>query len=521
MEYLRQLLNGIAEAWRTLSVSARVNIGVAGAGVLVLMFFVMWMGARPQYVTLSSQLNPQDTTKVVDMLTQQSIPYKTQDNNSTVLVPASQRSAAQLLLAENNLPVGRPVPPGWELFSETELMTNQWLQDVKFMRALQGEVQQQLNAFDFVDYSYVLIREAKEELFVSEQRPSEAAVTLEVTRPLSKQEIKAIVSLVDHAGGSNLHPGNITVTTTSGDVLYLPPQSEFASLANSKLELATEWEKQRETKIEAKLRELGIRGTATVSARLNFDSLEETTEQVMEGTELSTYTVDTSTESTEKKPEGAPGAFANVPEGGATAGGTSSQETNTEEIVNFEPSRLTRKKKTDPGDVVKYLVTLVIEGDYEESADEQGNKTRKYVGLTEERKKTYTDLAMAAVGEGQTPTEVIIHDHPFAIEELGAAKEAIGSYSSALLRDRVGEWVWSAVQILAIIVGFFMLRIFLRRAIQVPGEEVEEEGPIELPEATREDMRRQEVAREVARLSVDEPEMVAALLRSWIVKEEE
>jgi flagellar M-ring protein FliF len=521
VEYLRQLLSGIADVWRKLSTSARVNIVVAGLGVAALIAAIVWMGAQPQYVTLSSQLSPQDATKIADELAQAGVPYKFTSNNATVMVPANRRSDMQLLLAQSNLPVGKPVPPGWELFSQNDLMTNQWLQDVKFMRALQGQIQQQLNAFDFVNYSYVLIREAKEELFVSEQKPSEAAVTLEVTRPLSKQEIKGILSIVDHAGGPNLHPGNITIITTTGEVLYLPPQSEFASIANSKLELVTEWEKQREMKLMSKLRELGVRGTATVSARMDFDTKEETTEQVLEGTELSTYTVDTTVETTERLPEGSPGAFANVPEGAAAPGGTGSTETTSEEIINFEPSRMTRKTKTDPGNVVKYLVTLVVEGDYEETTDEQGNKVRTYSGLADERKKMYTDLAMAAVGEGETPTEVVIHDHPFAIEELGAAREAVIASASGEWRDWLSEWAWNGVQIVAIIVGFFMLRVFLRRAVQTAGEEMEAEEPIELPEATREDLRRQEVSREVTRLSTDEPEMVAALLRSWIAEEED
>jgi flagellar M-ring protein FliF len=151
-------------------------------------------------------------------------------------VPISQRSNAQILLAQNDLPVGRPVPPGWELFSATELMTNQWLQNVKFMRAIQGEIQKQLNAFDFVNDSYVLIREAKEELFVSEQKPSEAAITLDINRPLTKQEVKAIVSIVDHAGGPNLHPGNITVVSTKG-MFYIASTIEFCFPRQFKLEL--------------------------------------------------------------------------------------------------------------------------------------------------------------------------------------------------------------------------------------------------------------------------------------------
>jgi flagellar biosynthesis/type III secretory pathway M-ring protein FliF/YscJ len=222
---------------------------------------------------------------------------------------------------------------------------------------------------------------------------------------------------VDHAGGSNLHPGNITVVSTKGDVLYLPPQSSFASLASSKLELLTEWEKQRETKVMNKLRELGVRGTVSVSAKIDFDSSEEMEEKVSEGTEISTSTTETTSETAEKPPEGAPGAVANVPEA-TVPGATSSKESTTEEITNYEPSRLTRKKKKEGGNVEKFLVTLIIEGDYQEAQDEQGNKVRNYVGLTEDRKKMYKDLALAAVGEGEVPTEVLVYDQPFGIAEL-------------------------------------------------------------------------------------------------------
>ena len=106
MEYLRQLLSGIADVWRKLSTSARVNIVVAGLGVAALIAAIVWMGAQPQYVTLSSQLSPQDATKIADELAQAGVPYKFTNNNATVMVPANRRSDMQLLLAQSNLPVG-------------------------------------------------------------------------------------------------------------------------------------------------------------------------------------------------------------------------------------------------------------------------------------------------------------------------------------------------------------------------------------------------------------------------------
>jgi len=517
VEFLRQLLNGIRQAWKELSLSARINLALAALAVVAVIALVVIMGAKPQYVTLSTNVEPSQLPKIVDALTAESISYQLANGNKDILVPITERSSAQLLLAEKELPVGRTVPPGFELFKETELMTNQWLQDVKFMRAVQGELQRILNAFDFVEYSYVLIREAKEELFVSEQKPSEAAVTLAIKRPLTKEEVKAIVSIVDHAGGPNLHPGNITVTTTKGDVLYMPPQSEFASLASSKLELVADWEKQRETKLMTKLREMGVRGTVSVSAKMDFDQKESTDEKISEGTELSTYSTSTTNTSTEKLPEGAPGAFANPPEGTVKPGGTTTNEETTEEITNYEPSRTVTKTKTDPGNVVKFVVAMVIEGDYKESKDDQGNTTRQYTGLTEERKQTFMDLAKATVGEGEIPTEVTILDHPFKIDELAAVTGAVEAAQGERRWDQAMHWIWVGMEVVALVIGFLFIRRLLSRAIAIP-EVAEEEEASALPEATREDLRRQDVATEVGRLSEREPEVVAALLRTWIAE---
>ncbi len=518
MDFLRQLYNGLVEAWRQLSLSARVNIALAAAAVILAIGAVVYFGAQPQYVTLVDGAEPANTQRIVEALQENGIPYRAENNNRTVMIPLKQRSAAQLLLAERDLPLGRTLLPGFELFAQTELMTTQWLQDVKFMRAMQGELQRILNAFEFVAHSHVLIREAADELFVADQRPSEAAVTLELTRPLTKREIQAIVSIISHAGGSNLHAGNITVTTTKGEVLHLPPQSEFAAIAGTKLEYVVELERQRETKLRNKLQELGVRGTVSVSARVNFDHREISAEDVTEGAELSTYMIETSIDSSEALPEGPPGVYANIPEEFA-AGGMRTSEQTTEEIMNFEPSRTMTRTRSEPGDVLQYLVTLVIEGDYEDVADAEGQRVRNYVGLPETKRQLYQDLARAAVGEGETPTEVIIHDHPFDIERLAVTE--MDDARMLQLQEHWARWAWIVAQLAMIAIGFLVVRRLLRSVIQEPEEIVEEEEIVELPAATREELRRQDVEREIERLSQERPDTVAALLRSWLAEDEE
>lgn len=521
MDFVYQIASDLLKAWRALSLSARINIFVAAAAVIAVILFSITFGVRPQYVTLSSGLRPEDTAKIADLLTQQNIPYRIGSDNTTVLVPVQRRSETQLILSERGLPVGRRIAPGFqELYAESELMTNKQAQDIKYMRAIQGELQQQLDAFDFVNYSLVLIREAKDELFISEQRPSEANVVLDINRPLTKREIKGIVSLVAGAGGPNLSPSHITVSTTQGDFLHLPPESPFAALAASKLETVVEWERQRESKIRERLRELGIRGSVSVSAKLNFDTKEVMSEEVSEGTELSTLTQEVSSSSKESLPEGAPGAFANVPEGTIGAGGGATEETTSEEIINYEPSRTVTKTKTEPGDVVKYQVAMVVEGDYEETTDEDGNAVRTYAGLPEPRREALIALAQAAVGEGEGATEVTIYDQPFGLSDLDEVIGAIGTMQTTRRYDDMLQWVWNGMQILMILGAFYLLRLFLRRAIAAPEAMVEEDRDIPITPEIMESLRRQRVSEDISRLANEDPALVAALIRSWMMEEE-
>lgn len=521
MEFLRQLWNGLQEAWFKLSLSARINLGLAATTVIILIALVVFTTAKPQYVTLASDLDQKTANLITDALAAQNIAFSLEDNNQTVRVPLSARSDAMLLLAENNLPIGRPVPVGFEIFAETELMTNRWLQDMKFMRAIQGEIERQLNAIDFIESSHVLIREAQEELFVNEQKPSEAAVTLKVTRPPTKRNIQGIVNMVAAAGGSNLHPGNITVTTTDGEVLHMPPSSEFASIANSKLEHVAELEHRAEQRVMDTLHALGVQGTVRVSAQVSFEESEITSEDVSEGTELSTLTNSVLVTSSEALPEGAPGAFANVPEGAAAPGGTTTSEETTEELTNFEPSRTTTRTRKEPGDVVKYSVALVVQGDTEQTQAEDGTITEEYIGLTEEKRKFYLDLVAGAVGEGTIPTLATVNDFPFDIGP-GATRErmmAEGAREETI--RKVQEWSWTIGQLLLIVFGFILVRLFLLRAIEKPIIEEEVEVVEDIPQATREDLRRQEVVNEITDLALESPETVATLLRSWLSEEED
>lgn len=517
MDFLRQLAASIAETWRHLSLSARINIVLWGLAAAVVIVFVVAVGSRPQYVTLSEQVEPKNLAAIRSALDNESISYRISSDGQTVEVPMQYLSDARMALAQKDLPVGRTTSPGFELFNQSDLMTSRYLQDVQFVRALQGELESILNDFDFVEYSRVIIRESKEELFRAEERPAEALVTLQTSRRVRPEEIKGLLSLVAQGGGPNLDRDHITIMTTSGEVLAAPPDSEFASVVNSKREYVVQLEREREARLLESLRDMGVRATVRVSAQVDFDEKEMVEEKATEGPAVSTYTSSTTISNSESLPEGAPGVTANIAEG-AAPGGTQNTEETTETIENLEPSITRTTTKTAPGNVIQYFVALVVEGDYEETKDTDGNTVKNYTGLPEERKKTYEDLARMAVGEGKVPTEVILHDHPFEVEAgVAAAIEGAGAqYAARAWLDRA----WLGLQVLMILIAFFLVRMFLRRAVE-PFEEEEEVVASPTPKASPEELRMQKMTDEVARLSREEPESVSALLRTWLVEEEE
>ncbi len=480
-------------------------------------------GGETRYITLADNLTAEQIAETVTLLEGKKINYKLDETRHAISVLPKDRGAMLLELERSNLPVGKSVPSGFEeLFANPNMMANQWLNDLNFMRAIQGELEQQLNEFKFINDSHVIIREAKQELFVDEQIPSEAVVTLQVNRPVSKQETKLLVSMISRAGGANLHPGNITLATTDAQTLHLPSESKFASIATDKLEYQDDVERRIENKLRGVLATMNVHGTVVVSADIDFDHREVMESKVEDGATLSEWKQSHELTSAESLPEGAPGAFQNVPEAAAAPGGTETTETTDDTLTNFEPSRTTTKTLTDPGDVVKYKIALIVQGDKTLDVEgEDGTITQEYDGITDRLMRALTAVTESAVSIEGVDTEVEILDHPFNIAGLGLVSEAIASREASEQRAWSNNLISMGVQLLLIIVGFLVVRRLLKNSTVIPAAEHEEEEVKEIPAATLEDMRRQEVAAEISQLSMDDPEAVAALLRSWMTAEEE
>ena len=168
---------------------------------------------------------------------------------------------------------------------------------------------------------------------------------------------------------------------------------------------------------------------------------------------------------------------------------------------------------TGPGRVNKFIVSAIIEGNYGELADgEEGSLP--YIPLTQEEILNFTQIISNAVGEGKLPTEVVVFDQAFNLNQMVVAS-AVPGVSSSLFQSR---WLTTVLQGFLVLAAFLVIRLFMRRAMVLPT--LEEQETVEIPELSPDEQRRHDMAAEVERLSQEEPETVAALLRTWMAMEE-
>lgn len=520
MEFLRQLREGLVQAWQRLSTSARVNIGLAFIFTIAIIGSMVYFGSRPQYVTLFDGLGPADMVAIQGQLADENVPYRVVDSGQAIEVPVNERSRLRVTLLAAGIPKSQGTLAGYESIGASNFMQNQFAQEKGYQIALMGQLQQMLNEFSFVDKSFVQITEAKEEIFSSSQKPSEATVTLKVNRGLKEEDIKAVLGCISTFGGANLARENINLVTVDGKVLNAPSEDDFDTIANSQLAYMKNYKTTLEKSAEDALRQIGVRSVVRVSLNIDQSSTTERRQEVVDGAVVSSLTSESSTENIETVPGGPSGARANLPVDAPIPGGTGTRQSESQTLENFEPSRTTTEKMTPPGTATVTRVTAIVEGRYEGEvdADGQGTGEKTYMARSSNEIDTYTELVAAAVGVADDSIEV--RDHPFELEQLAAATTAFDRVETAAWQGTLlkwGEYLWKTVLVIA---AFFILRYFVLRAT-VNQDKIKEEVHLEIQRASPEERRRQEIAQEVERVSQEQPEAVASLLRTWLSESEE
>ncbi|MFZ6709033.1 flagellar basal-body MS-ring/collar protein FliF [Undibacterium sp. TC9W] len=528
-----------------------------GAAITIAIMVGVWLWSQqPDYKVLFSNFNDRDGGAIVASLQQLNIPYKYSEGGNAILVPANQVHDARLKLASQGLPKGGNV--GFELMENQKLGISQFLEQVNFQRALEGELARSIQAVSAVQTARVHLAIPKSQVFIRDQQKPTASVLLNLypSRVLDQQQVSAIIHLVA-SSVPELSAKNVTIVDQNGNLLSDPTkQMANNSLDPSQLKYVQEYQQNIIKRIESIISPIvganNVRAEAT--ADIDFSRSEQAAETYKPNSppEASAIRSQQTSESYNKagNPSGIPGALSNQPPVPATAPIVASGAANTQSAassaglmqkdstMNFEVDKTIRYTQQPMGGVKRLSVAVVI--NYKTETDKNGKTTTR--PLTDIEKTQITDLTREAMGFNKDRGDTLnVVNSPFASPEKEPIVDLpLWKQPDVLqMAKEIAKYIGVAIVLAYLFFGFLkpmllkmmgkdketLEAIEAEKRAQEEAEKEEEEAAIVnlSKEAELQNTRHgssYEMNLEMAKqLAKDDPRIVANVVKAWVSNE--
>ena len=402
------------EALKRLPTQQKVaGLALIAFAISLLVGVILWSN-KVEYSVLFSNLSDRDGGQIVATLQQMNVPYKFSEGGSAVLVPTTHVHDTRLRLASQGLPKGGLV--GFEVMENQKLGASQFLEQINYQRALEGELARSIQSIQAVQSARVHLAIPKSSAFLrDEQKPTASVVVgLYPGRALEPSQIAGIVHLVS-SSVPQLTPTNISVIDQNGNLVSPnPDNARDAGLNPSQLKYVRDLEKTVIKRIEAILEPVvgATNLRAQVAADIDFSQTEQMAESYTPNPPPNTAIRSQQTaESGNAGPSaaGVPGALSNQPPVPATApittpaapgapgfppGGTP-QTVTKNATTNYELDKTIRHTKGSSG-IVKRLSVAVVVNQRKGPPDKESKS--KPMPLTDAEMQQVTNLVREAMG---------------------------------------------------------------------------------------------------------------------------
>ncbi len=549
---LRGVLNQFLDTFKRFTTLQKVSLLAAAVAVFsAVVVLVVWAN-KPIYKTLYADMREQDVKDISSALDGKKVPYRVVDNNK-IEVPSEEVYAMRIALAQEGLPKEQTV--GFELFDESKLGMTEFMQNVNYQRALQGELSRSISSLNEVVQAKVHISVPKERIFATDDDESKASVVVKLVpgTTLRPDQVRAITHLVASAV-RGLKPEAVQVIDTSGNLLsdFMAQDQTALYMTQTQFDQQQRIEKDLEKKLSGLLSTtIGVqRYVARVSVEMDFNKTEILKEEYGDTPVLrSQHTLEINSKNTGKGVAGVPGVESNLAEPDMLIDGIIGEYSKNEETQNFEISKTVTKEERNSG-VIKRITASVVIDDKPEQVETNGVKTVNKVPRTDEELARLRTAVANTVGYNAARGDVVdVTNISFdTSDEWG--EEAV------VEKEKLMEWVSTAAKyttaLLIILIFYFLfVRPILKRLdnakeldeellgesaidaqlssldITVGGdtgfpktvEELEREIESELDESIPVDVeavKSKVMLKKIEEASSDDPEMVANLVKALL-----
>lgn len=525
---------------KQLPAQKKIGLMLAAAAIIALGVGTWMWSQTPDYRVLYANISDQDGGAIIGALQQMNIPYKFSEGGGAILVPGNQVHEARLHLASQGLPKGGLA--GFELMENQKFGSSQFLEQVNYQRALEGELSRSIQSLSAVQGARVHLAIAKPTVFARERQQPSVSVLLNMYpgRVLSTEQVSAIVHLVS-SSIPDLPVKNVTVVDQHGNLLSARKNHETETgLDASQLKYVQALEQNFARRIEAILTPLTGPANvhAQVTADIDFSRVERAEEIYKPNNSAPEHAAIRSQQKAESvsisQPEGGvPGALSNRPPAPAkapvevaeeTAEETTGQplptDTRKESTTNYEVDKTISHTRQATGRINRLSAAVVV--NYRSRINEEGNLINEPLSADEIEK--ITGLVKQTIGfdaaRGDTLT---VTNSQFNLREEEVLEEIPfwREPDTLLLAKEVGKQL-----LIAAIVLYFLqkiLRPFLKTLLPLPPppasvlavEEKADEGENASLTSIKA-LALEENLKKAKLLAVKEPAIVANVVKGWV-----
>src|SRR4051794_8388891 len=205
---------------QSISPRGRIVLGASAVGVIVVAFMLLKLASAPSFSTLSAGIDPSQTGKITGALDGAGIAYKIGNGGTAIQGKQGDLSQARVALASQGLSASGSTQPGFELLDKQKLGASSFQQQIAYQRALEGQIASTIGQMTGVGGATVQLTMPQDQLFASESKPATAAVLLGAgATNVEAAQVKGIANLVA-SSVPNLTAHNVTITDTSGTMLW-------------------------------------------------------------------------------------------------------------------------------------------------------------------------------------------------------------------------------------------------------------------------------------------------------------
>ena len=529
LDQLKEAIKGFTSVFGGLPFGKKVALASVGVFMLVGILLTAYLSSGDDYTLLYSNLSSEDTLGVTEKLKERNILYRMDQGGKVISVAYPDIYQLRLEFAGEGIPAGGGI--GFELFDQSTFGMTEFIQNLNYRRALQGELQRTINSIGVVKTSRVHIVIPKSTYFKDDDKKASASVVLDLKRAssrLAQEQIDSILNLVA-SSVEGLAPNNITIVDSKGNLLSYPEEdNDMHRLTVKQMEYQSTIEIGVERRVKSMIERIVGKGRVVVrvNADIDFQQVQQTEEIYDPNSQVARSEQRVEENSTgASMPAGIAGVQSNVPgilqNEGAMAKPASANKVN--ETINYEINKTVKNIVQPTSKLKKLSVAVLVDGKYKQVEGADGNTERQFEPLGDEDKAQIDKLVRSAIGFDATREDsVTIESMRFDDSVISREIDQLGAVTQGELISNV--IVYLGLGILGLIIFMFVIRPLMGWVTSSTAE-VEElrTFPKTLTDMEKElenliSKEETEVAFKdrVSELIAENPEQASSLVRAWL-----